>query len=739
MTTRAQQARLFNEAIAQGLSEEQALRVAGITNPDEFSISDTGQLQPTALGPPRRPNETIVRPGASIDAGDDDDDDDDRRFVTRPVSSSTTTTSQTTVTGGSVTTRAVTPTTYRNTAESQALQGQANTLAAQKEARAAELRAQGKSGAQVLRDPEYRRLSQEAQNTENAAQDARAVDQAGTVTTSVAPGPTSTQFSQTVDQGYLTQRTAGEDQNVETQQVNRLSTSGETPRAFSAAEVSFTQEELNAAGITNIPAGTPIIPSAAAPGAVSDTGGVPTQTLANLQSDTGAQRAPSPVTVPDGAGQGFVFDPETGELIPGDSADAEAIVAEQRRVENFVPATPNRNLSAAFDPETQTYGVWDNDTGVFVQTGLTEQEATLAAQDGSFEDRAPSIENFEPEAVSEDPQALPNGTPFDDDGNLNPGWTLDGDGNPVYVGDDFVDPSLTASAEASRQVEDAAIQAATLERARVQAILANQIRQADQGDWRLKIRLAPGAKYLYRGDDGNGGNAGILAPLNTTDGVIFPYTPSITTAYRARYNEQDLPHSNYRGYFYSGSNLEEINIQATFTAQDTQEANYLLAVIHFFRSVTKMFYGQNDAFRGAPPPVVFLQGFGTYQFNRNPCVVSSFNYNLPADVDYIRADVPPISGLAIQQQRRPGGQTPQSLPTNVFQGALARLKNAGLAKGGVFRPPDSGTLGTVTPTYVPTKIDMTLTLLPMQTRQQVSQEFSLNSFANGELVKKGFW
>jgi len=162
-------------------------------------------------------------------------------------------------------------------------------------------------------------------------------------------------------------------------------------------------------------------------------------------------------------------------------------------------------------------------------------------------------------------------------------------------------------------------------------------------------------------------------------------------------------------------------------------------VIHFFRSVTKMFYGQNDAFRGAPPPVVFLQGFGTYQFNRNPCVVSSFNYNLPADVDYIRADVPPISGLAIQQQRRPGGQTPQSLPTNVFQGALARLKNAGLAKGGVFRPPDSGTLGTVTPTYVPTKIDMTLTLLPMQTRQQVSQEFSLNSFANGELVKKGFW
>jgi hypothetical protein len=78
-------------------------------------------------------------------------------------------------------------------------------------------------------------------------------------------------------------------------------------------------------------------------------------------------------------------------------------------------------------------------------------------------------------------------------------------------------------------------------------------------------------------------------------------------------------------------------MRAQFTAQNTNEANYLLAVIHFFRSVTKMFYGSSDPNRGSPPPLVFLTGLGSYQFAQHPCVVSSFTYNLPDGVDYIRA------------------------------------------------------------------------------------------------------
>jgi hypothetical protein len=240
------------------------------------------------------------------------------------------------------------------------------------------------------------------------------------------------------------------------------------------------------------------------------------------------------------------------------------------------------------------------------------------------------------------------------------------------------------------------------------------------------------AEYLYKSD-----NPGILQPLAVTDGVVFPYTPQITTAYKATYNSYNLTHSNYRGFFYQGSQVEDIQLTATFTAQDTAEANYLLAVIHFFRSVTKMFYGQ-DATSGAPPPLVFLQGLGEYQFNLAPCVVASFNYVLPADVDYIRAGSPNINGTNLLQRR-----DRQDLPTNPFSSAWTRINNVlkpqGIKKGAIASPPAPPTLGTNRPTYVPTKMEISIILHPMQSREQVSKQFSLKQYANGDLLKGGFW
>jgi hypothetical protein len=72
------------------------------------------------------------------------------------------------------------------------------------------------------------------------------------------------------------------------------------------------------------------------------------------------------------------------------------------------------------------------------------------------------------------------------------------------------------------------------------------------------------------------------------------------------------------------------------------------------------------------------------------------------------------------------------------------LNNAGTTKGAL---PDTpfGAAPTVpylvpgTPTYVPTKMDISITLLPVNTRQQVSQQFSLKQFANGNLQRGGFW
>jgi hypothetical protein len=147
-----------------------------------------------------------------------------------------------------------------------------------------------------------------------------------------------------------------------------------------------------------------------------------------------------------------------------------------------------------------------------------------------------------------------------------------------------------------------------------------------------------------------------------------------------------------------------------------------------------MFYGQQDAFRGSPPPLVFLQGYGDFQFNLNPCVVQTFNYNLPADVDYIRAGAPNIDGTSLLQRR--DRQTTTVSGSNPSTG---RMSASGLAPGGVRPAPPPVTLGRAQPTYVPTKMDVTLVLLPMQTRSQVSREFSMERFANGSLIQRGFW
>ena len=278
--------------------------------------------------------------------------------------------------------------------------------------------------------------------------------------------------------------------------------------------------------------------------------------------------------------------------------------------------------------------------------------------------------------------------------------------------------------------ENAANESAARDRARQQQSIASQRRQVNNGDWRVRLRLAPQANYLY-----NAPNPGILKPLQVTDGVIFPYTPTITSNYKANYSQYDLTHSNYRGYFYQNSYAEPVQINCMFTAQSTAEANYLLAVITFFKSVTKMFYGQ-DAQRGAPPPLTYLTGLGEYQFNEHPCLVSQFNYTLPADVDYIRAGSPNQLGQNQVSQR-----DRQSVSTGIvgLAGSAARLINNALSIGAIPNTPAPPSLGTNRPTYVPTKIEISITLLPVQSRNQVSKQFSVKEFANGNLIKGGFW
>lgn len=244
-------------------------------------------------------------------------------------------------------------------------------------------------------------------------------------------------------------------------------------------------------------------------------------------------------------------------------------------------------------------------------------------------------------------------------------------------------------------------------------------------DWRVKLSLAEGSEYLYNSPD-----AGVLEPLFDQNGVIFPYTPTINVNYLANYEPASIVHNNYKVYQYSNSSVDTVTLTCEFTAQDTKEARYLLAVIHFFRSMTKMFYGQDQQPRaGTPPPLCYLRGMGTFQFRNHPLAITSFAYNLPNDVDYISTTGASTTGSLISRNNQ---SSSLRLPPNILPGGVA--------------PPPTFTQGLTegiydfTLTWVPTKIQMSITCVPMMSRNDVSNEFSLEGYANGGIYSdRGFW
>lgn len=261
-----------------------------------------------------------------------------------------------------------------------------------------------------------------------------------------------------------------------------------------------------------------------------------------------------------------------------------------------------------------------------------------------------------------------------------------------------------------------------IETARAQQISQDAENAKTQGDWRVRLSLAKSANYLYKAS-----NPGILKYLQATDGIVFPYTPSIQITYAANYETADIVHSNYKLIQYKNSAVDQITITCDFTAQDTYEANYLLAVIHFFKSVTKMFYGRDEQPKpGTPPPLCYLSGLGSFQFDNHPLVITTFNYNLPNDVDYIRASSPTLQpGVDSTGYNTKGGDSD-----------IVKTRLQELAPGAQIAAPQFGSKATNTQTtYVPTKMQIVITAYPMVTRNDISNKFSLKDYATGALLQ----
>lgn len=211
-------------------------------------------------------------------------------------------------------------------------------------------------------------------------------------------------------------------------------------------------------------------------------------------------------------------------------------------------------------------------------------------------------------------------------------------------------------------------------------------------DWRVRLTLPP---HFANSET-------LFSILQSTGGLVFPYTPLITIIHSANYQPIDVVHNNYQYLSYQNSKVEAITLTAKFYLEDSREARYWVAAVHFLRTLTKMSFGESSNL-GAPPPVVKLKGYGDFVFNDVPVVLQSFSMELPDDVDYIS------TGLGESGSQEDGAFW---LDADVKDGIA----------------------------WAPVKSQFNLTLQPMYSREKVNK-FNLTDFVNGNYVvgnKNGF-
>jgi hypothetical protein len=207
-------------------------------------------------------------------------------------------------------------------------------------------------------------------------------------------------------------------------------------------------------------------------------------------------------------------------------------------------------------------------------------------------------------------------------------------------------------------------------------------------DTRVRLRAMLGQEEQVYGPAGDPDNLlSILHPGGEgTNGLLFPYTPSIAFSQGVNYKDLDMVHTNGDIAAYQRTPSVTLRVNGDFIVQNQREGQYALAVIHFLRTVSKMYFGEKDAKAnkaGLPPPVLIFDGYGNYMFNNLPVILLSHSYSFEKDMNMV--SVSTASGFA----------------------------------------------------KVPTKFSIDMELKVQQTPRAMRKDFSLDDFRTGKLLRQG--
>lgn len=229
---------------------------------------------------------------------------------------------------------------------------------------------------------------------------------------------------------------------------------------------------------------------------------------------------------------------------------------------------------------------------------------------------------------------------------------------------------------------------------------------SDAAGRRVRLRPKPGgADVIYCCSP-------LLEPIKSTNGMLWPYQPVITYTQDVDYKSMELTHANQDIYAYHRTPSVKLTVDGEFSVQTQKEGLYAMACIHYLRTVTKMYFGEDapgNRAIGTPPPVLLFDAYGSYMFNALPVIVTAFAVGLPKDVDYVPVD---MTGMT------------EMLSTT---GKWDSLTNP------YFRDTQNNEI-----VWLPSLFNIQVQLIVQNTPTRL-RKFNLGSFRNGSLVRKGGW
>lgn len=132
--------------------------------------------------------------------------------------------------------------------------------------------------------------------------------------------------------------------------------------------------------------------------------------------------------------------------------------------------------------------------------------------------------------------------------------------------------------------------------------------------------------------------------LDSFKTLTLDVMPTIDESRSASYDAVPIIHHPGEILKYRSTASRNWGIQTRLISRNPEEAAKNLEYINIIRSWVMPYYGAGTAITGegsklgAPPPIITLEGYGEKMIGPITCVLESYSWNWPNDVDYIRTE-----------------------------------------------------------------------------------------------------